>query len=39
MTTHDICMFISKIYFTTKSKNIDSHVGDMTFQLLDGTPQ
>ena len=24
--------------FSTKSKNIDSHVRDMTFQIPDGTP-
>ena len=38
MSTDEICMFFSKICFSTKWKNIDSHVGDMAFQVLDGTP-
>ena len=30
--------FSPQKYFATKLKNIDSHVGDMTFQIPDGTP-
>ena len=35
MSTDEICMFFSKMCFSTKSKNIDSYVRDTAFQVLD----